>query len=62
MTNTTITAAEMAQYIDHTLLKPDASREELIQVCKEAKEFNFATVCVNAIFQRNLALHAFRHR
>ena len=33
--------------IDHTLLKPDASREEIEKLCREAAEFHFATVCVN---------------
>ncbi len=32
---------------DHTLLKPDASKEEIIKVCNEAKEYDFASVCVN---------------
>lgn len=39
---------QLAGMIDHTLLKPDASREELIKVCEEAKQYNFATVCVNS--------------
>lgn len=39
---------ELAAIIDHTLLKPDASREQLIKVCDEAKQFSFATVCVNS--------------
>jgi deoxyribose-phosphate aldolase len=39
---------ELAAMIDHTLLKPDASREQLLKVCNEAKQFNFATVCVNS--------------
>lgn len=39
---------KLASMIDHTLLKPDATREELIHVCEEAKEYNFATVCVNS--------------
>lgn len=39
---------ELASRIDHTLLKPDATREELLKVCREAKEFGFATVCVNS--------------
>ena len=34
-------------YIDHTLLKPDATRQEIEKLCKEAAEFKFATVCVN---------------
>ena len=33
--------------IDHTLLKPDATRQELETLCREAAEFKFATVCVN---------------
>ena len=33
--------------IDHTLLKPDASRRDIEQLCREAAEFRFATVCVN---------------
>ena len=35
-------------YIDHTLLKPDATYEELSKVAEEARKWNFATVCVNA--------------
>jgi len=37
----------VAGLIDHTLLKPDATRQEIEQLCKEAAEFRFATVCVN---------------
>src|SRR4029079_293947 len=33
--------------IDHTLLKPDASRQEIEQLCAEAAKFGFASVCVN---------------
>lgn len=39
---------KLAGMIDHTLLKPDATREELLKVCAEAKKYNFATVCVNS--------------
>lgn len=37
----------VARMIDHTLLKPEGTREEIIQLCKEAKEFQFASVCIN---------------
>ncbi|WP_339063746.1 deoxyribose-phosphate aldolase [Tepidibacillus marianensis] len=37
----------LARMIDHTLLKPDATREMIDQLCKEAKEYEFASVCVN---------------
>ncbi len=39
---------DMASMIDHTLLKADATREELRKVCQEARQWKFATVCVNA--------------
>lgn len=38
---------EMAGKIDHTLLKPEATREEISQLCFEARKFNFASVCIN---------------
>ena len=37
----------VASMIDHTLLKPDATKQEIEQLCREAVEFHFATVCVN---------------
>jgi deoxyribose-phosphate aldolase len=41
------TAGTVAGMIDHTLLKPDATRQEIEKLCREAAEFHFATVCVN---------------
>ena len=43
------TSQDIAQYIDHTLLKPEATREEVLKLCEEAKKYGFATVCVNSI-------------
>ena len=40
-------AGPVASLIDHTLLKADATRAEIEQLCGEAAEFGFATVCVN---------------
>jgi deoxyribose-phosphate aldolase len=40
-------AGDVASLIDHTLLKPDATRGEIETLCREAAEFGFATVCVN---------------
>ncbi|MBC7188257.1 MAG: deoxyribose-phosphate aldolase [Calditrichaeota bacterium] len=40
-------AAELAKLIDHTLLKPDASREQIVRLCEEAVQYGFASVCVN---------------
>ncbi|WP_055106850.1 deoxyribose-phosphate aldolase [Paenibacillus ihumii] len=38
---------QIARLIDHTLLKPDASREAIMQLAREAKQYHFASVCVN---------------
>jgi deoxyribose-phosphate aldolase len=40
-------AGAVAGMIDHTLLKPDATRSDIEKLCREAAEFHFATVCVN---------------
>ena len=40
-------ASDLAKYIDHTLLKPDASAAQIRKICDEAKEYHFASVCVN---------------
>src|SRR5580698_3775513 len=39
--------AGFASLIDHTLLKPDASRDEIRKLCQEAVRFGFASVCIN---------------
>lgn len=38
---------ELNKYIDHTLLKPDATKEQIQQLCEEAKQYHFMSVCVN---------------
>jgi deoxyribose-phosphate aldolase len=40
----------IASYIDHTLLKPDATGEQIDRLCAEAKEYGFASVCVNPYY------------
>ena len=49
------TSRDLAPYIDHTLLKSDATRDDLIKLCDEARRYGFATVCVNS---SNVALCA----
>ncbi len=49
--------ASLAQYIDHTLLKPDATQEEIKTLCEEAKSYGFATVCVNSSHIHLVAEH-----
>ena len=39
---------KLSKYIDHTLLKADASKEAIRQLCREAKEYDFKSVCVNS--------------
>ena len=38
---------DTARYVDHTMLKPNATQEEIAKLCEEAKAFCFASVCVN---------------
>ncbi|WP_249871056.1 deoxyribose-phosphate aldolase [Oceanobacillus saliphilus] len=38
---------ELAKYIDHTQLKPETTKEKIKQIVDEAKEYEFASVCVN---------------
>lgn len=40
----------VASMIDHTLLKPEATRQEILTLCTEAKEYQFASVCVNPVW------------
>ena len=42
----------LAKYIDHTLLKADATPEQIRKLCAEAEEYQFASVCVNSCYAR----------
>ncbi len=42
-----LNSIELAGYIDHTLLKPEASKSEISRLCNEANKSGFASVCVN---------------
>jgi len=44
--------SELAKFIDHTLLKPTATREQIVKVCEEARQYGFASVCVNSTWIR----------
>ncbi|MFM8644603.1 MAG: deoxyribose-phosphate aldolase [Actinomycetota bacterium] len=41
------TAAELARFIDHTLLAPEATRDEVLAVCRDAVAWNVAAVCIS---------------
>jgi len=43
-------ASSLAAQIDHTLLNPDATQTEIEQLCREARQFHFATVCIHSSF------------
>jgi len=40
----------LAQYIDHTLLKPETNRTQIMQLCDEARAYRFKAVCINPIW------------
>lgn len=46
---------ELNRYIDHTLLKADAGPSDIIDLCNEAKEYNFKSVCVNSSYTKLVA-------
>jgi deoxyribose-phosphate aldolase len=46
---------DMAQYIDHTLLKPETTAEEIDKLCAEAVEYGFASVCINPTWVKRAA-------
>ena len=50
MTLNKIAPAAMAAYIDHTLLKPEATAQQVGVLCGEAVEYSFKSVCVNSVF------------
>jgi deoxyribose-phosphate aldolase len=46
---------KIAGMIDHTLLKPNATKAEIVKLIEEAKEYSFASVCVNPTWVRTAA-------
>lgn len=48
---------ELAATIDHTLLKPEATRADIVRLCREAREYSFAAVCVNPVWVEEAARH-----
>jgi len=49
-----MTTLELAQCIDHTLLKPEATPDQIDRLCDEALQHGFGAVCVNPVFVRRL--------
>jgi deoxyribose-phosphate aldolase len=46
---------DLARYIDHTLLKPDVGPDDIDRICDEAKQYAFASVCVNPVWVKRCA-------
>ncbi|MBB6217026.1 deoxyribose-phosphate aldolase [Anaerosolibacter carboniphilus] len=40
----------IAKYIDHTILKPETQKKDVVRICDEAKEYGFYSVCVNSSY------------
>jgi deoxyribose-phosphate aldolase len=43
-------AIELSQYIDHTILKPDITSDQIVKICNEALQYGFASVCVQPYY------------
>jgi len=50
-----IMAENIAKKIDHTLLKADATKDQIMKLCKEAREYSFYSVCVNPTWVKEAA-------
>jgi len=46
---------DMARYIDHTLLKPEATASDIDRLCREAEQHHFASVCINPTWVKRAA-------
>jgi hypothetical protein len=57
-----VTELDLSQYIDHTVLKPTTTTEDIIKLCKEAVDNKFYAVCVNGsrVSQANSILKSYR--
>jgi deoxyribose-phosphate aldolase len=55
LSNSQLTVSDLAKTIDHTLLKPDAMADQIAQLCEEARQYEFASVCVNPVHVRQCA-------
>ena len=55
MSELKFTPAQIAKFIDHTLLKPQATLEDIRKVCEEAKAYDTASVCVNPSYIKFVA-------
>lgn len=53
--NATTPASDIAGYIDHTLLKQDASRDDVLRIAAEAAKYGFKSVCVNPLWVATVA-------
>src|SRR3954447_7696112 len=47
--------SSIAALIDHTILRPDATRADVLRICEEAKYYGFASVCVNGFWVPTIA-------
>jgi deoxyribose-phosphate aldolase len=45
-----LSGRDLARYIDHTVLKPEAVEAQIVQLCEEAQRFHFMAVCVNPVW------------
>jgi len=50
-----INSGDVAALIDHTLLKAEATRNDIERICREALQYRFASVCVNSVFVKQVS-------
>ena len=50
-----LSGRDLARYIDHTILKPEATEGQIVQLCEEAQHYHFMAVCVNPVWVKRCA-------
>ncbi len=50
-----LSLSDLARYIDHTVLKPEATEAQIVQLCEEAEHYQFMAVCVNPVWVKRCA-------
>ena len=55
LVGSSLSGQELARYIDHTLLKPEGTEAQIIQLCEEAQRYHFIAVCVNPVWVKRCA-------
>jgi deoxyribose-phosphate aldolase len=55
LSTSALSGQDLARYIDHTVLKPEAADAQIVQLCEEARRYQFMAVCINPVWVKRCA-------